>query len=402
MPACWRPGIDGGQPGAYDTAMGSDPSLVLRARAHRAEDSLRPTRAEVDLDAIAANFHATRALADRPVLAVVKCDAYGHGVLPVALRLAQEGVHGFGVALAEEGLELREAGVEQMILVMNGVYGDAHGAVLAAGLSPVVYRLEEVERFAAAANGPFEVHLKIDTGMHRLGVPMAELDRFLDGFAAVQGATIAGVMTHLAAAEDDDALTHRQLDAFDDALARVRARGHEPRWCHAANSAATVRHPRARYDLVRTGGALWGHPGYDSAAAPVDVKGAMRLRTEIVSLKTIEPGKIVGYCGTFRAERPSRIAALPVGYGDGLVRFQSNRGHVLIRGQRCPIAGNISMDLTSVDVTDLPDVAIGDEAVLLGEQGGARIRVEEVAEACGTIPYEIFTSVSRRVPRFYV
>ncbi len=382
------------------TLMGSDP-LVLRARAHRAEDSLRPTRAEIDLDAIAANFRAIRAAAERPVLAVVKCDAYGHGVLPVARRLAEEGVHGFGVALAEEGLELRAAGLEQMVLVMNGVYGNAHGEVLEAGLSPVVYRLEEVERFAEAAGSDFGIHLKIDTGMHRLGVPMAELDRFLDGFAEIAGARIEGVMTHLATAEDDDALTTRQLDAFDDALARIRARGHDPRWCHAANSAATLRHPRARYDLVRTGGALWGHPGYDSAAAPIAVRGAMRLRTEIVSLRTIEAGEIVGYCGTFRAERQSRIAALPVGYGDGLVRFQSNRGHVLIRGQRCPIAGNISMDLTSVDVTDLPEVAIGDEAVLLGEQGGATIRVEEVAEACGTIPYEIFTAVSRRVPRFY-
>jgi len=380
--------------------MGSQP-MVLRARAHRAEDSLRPTRAEIDLGAIAENFRAIRAVADRPLLAVVKCDAYGHGVLPVARRLAGEGVHGFGVALAEEGLELRAAGFEQMILVMNGVYGDAHGAVLEAGLSPVVYRIEEVRRFAAAARGPFAIHLKIDTGMHRLGVPLGELDRFLDAFATIEGARIEGAMTHLAAAEDDDPLTARQLDAFDDALRSIRARGHEPRWCHAANSAATIRHPRARYDLVRTGGALWGHPGYDSAAAPVAVRGAMRLRTEVVSLRTIEPGEIVGYCGTFRAARTSRIAALPVGYGDGLVRFQSNRGHVLIRGQRCPIAGNISMDLTSVDVTDLPEVAIGDEAVILGAQGGARIRVEEVAEACGTIPYEIFTAVSRRVPRFY-
>ena len=374
----------------------------LRARAHRAEDSLRPTRAEIDLDAIAANFHAVQSVAERPVLAVVKCDGYGHGVLPVALRLAEEGAHGFGVALAEEGLELRAAGIERMILVMNGVYGAAHGEVLAAGLSPVVYRLEEVERFAAAAAGPFGIHLKIDTGMHRLGVPMGELDRFLDGLALIEGAEVEGVMTHLASAEDDDALTTRQLDAFDEALTRVRARGHAPRWCHAANSAATVRHPRARYDLVRTGGALWGHPGYDAPEALLSVRGAMRLRSEIVSLKTIEPGEIVGYCGTFRATRRSRIAALPVGYGDGLVRFQSNRGHVLIRGQRCPIAGNISMDLTSVDVTDLGEVAVGDEAVLLGDQGAGRIRVEEVAEACGTIPYEIFTAVSRRVPRFYV
>ena len=377
-------------------------SAVTGARTARPEEAVRPTRAEIDLDVIAANYRAVHAATGQPILAVVKCDAYGHGALPVARRLAAEGVQGFGVALAEEGLELRAAGIDRMILVMNGVYGHAHREVLEAKLSPVVHHLEEVRRFAEAAGGAsFGIHLKVDTGMARLGVPMAQLDDFLSGFEAIAGATIEGVMTHLAAAESDDAFTARQLDAFDDALGRIQARGHRPRWRHAANSAATLRHPRARYDLVRAGGALWGHPGYDAAQSPVPVRMAMRLRTEVVSLRDIEPGATVGYGGTFRATRPSRIATLPVGYGDGLVRFQSNRGHVLIRGRRCPIAGNISMDLTSVDVTDLPEVAIGDEAVLLGDQGDERLRVEEVAAACGTIPYEIFTSVSRRVPRVY-
>ena len=384
-------------------AEGED-ELVIRSRVQRASDQHRPTRAEIDLDRIAANFHAIRALAERPVLAVVKCDGYGHGVLPVARRLAAEGAQGFGVALAEEALELRRAGIEGMIVVLNGVFGDAHADVLKAGLSPVVYQLHELERFTAAAAGtPYGIHLKIDTGMSRLGVPVAELDAFLDGFEPWRdrGASIEGVMTHLAAAEDDDAMTTRQLDAFDDALARIAARGHRPRWRHAANSAATLRHPRARYDMVRTGGALWGHPGYDAREAGIGVGLAMRLRTEVVSLRDLPAGAVVGYGSTFVARRQARIAALPVGYGDGLVRFQSNRGHVLIRGQRCPIAGRISMDLTSVDVTDLAEVALGDEAVLLGSQLGETLSVEEVAEACGTIPYEVFTSVSRRVPRFY-
>ena len=382
----------------------SDDELVLRARVQRASEQVRPTRAEVDLDRIAANFRAIRAEADRPLLAVVKCDAYGHGSIPVARRLAEEGAAGFGVALAEEGLELRKAGVGGMVLVLNGVFGDAHREVLREGLTPVVYRVDELERFAAAADGaPFGIHLKVDTGMSRLGVLLGDLDAFLDGFERFRerGATIDGVMTHLASAEADPAMTTRQLDAFDDALRRLGARGHQPRWRHAANSAATLKHPRARYDLVRTGGALWGHPGYDARSEDLDVCLAMRLRTEVVALRDLPVGETVGYGGTFRTTRPTRIATLPVGYGDGFVRFQSNVGHVIIRGRRCPIAGRISMDLTGVDVTDLPEVTLGDEAVLLGSQGAETLSVEEVAEACGTIPYEIFTSVSARVPRFY-
>ncbi|HJL20661.1 MAG TPA: alanine racemase [Polyangiaceae bacterium LLY-WYZ-15_(1-7)] len=383
-----------------------DQTLVLRPRLQRADEALRPTRAEIDLEAIAHNYRVVSEVAGpAKVLAVVKADAYGHGVVPVARRLQQEGARGLCVALAEEGLELREAGIHTDIVVLNGAYGHAHGEVLAAGLTPVVYDIAQVEALAAAAGGrAFGVHLKVDTGMARLGVPLAELGRFLERFGAIPGARIDGLMTHLACADSDDGFTAEQLQRFTRAQHVVRAHGHRPKVLHAANSAATFRHPSSRYDLVRCGIALFGFPnapGVEAALRP-----AMRLRSEVVALRWLEPGAPVGYDGTFRAARRTLLATIPVGYGDGLMRMGSNRGAALLRGRRAPIVGNISMDLTTLDVTDVPGVAVGDEAVLFGSQRGpdgelARIDATEVAEACGTIPYEVLCAISRRVPRFY-
>ena len=378
-----------------------DTAVILRPRLQRSDECLRPTRAEVDLDAIAYNLSVVRAVAGRArVLAVVKADAYGHGVIPVARRLQHDGIAGFGVALAEEGLELREAGIEADILVLNGVYGGAHADVLEAGLTPVVYELGDVAAFHRAAAGrPFSVHLKVDTGMSRLGVPLDRLDDFLARFARFSGARISGLMTHLACADSDDAFTALQLQAFTRAIHALRARGHRPKVTHAANSAATFRHPSARCDLVRTGLALYGYPGAPDVDLPL--RPAMRLRTEVITMRDLPVGGRVGYDGTFVAERRTRLATLPLGYGDGLMRAVSNRGVVLVRGRRCPIVGNVSMDLTTIDVTDVPDVAIGDEVLLLGDQEGARVDADGLAQAAGTIPYEVLTNVSRRVPRFY-
>ncbi len=378
-----------------------DQTMVLQPRVQAADDCLRPTRAEVDLSAIAHNAEVVQARAgSAKVLAVVKADAYGHGVVPVARRLQEVGVSGFGVALAEEGLELRAAGVRVDILVLNGVYGGAHREVIEESLTPVVYELRDVEAFhRVATDRPVGVHLKIDTGMTRLGVPLDHLEAFLDELARFPGVRVDGVMTHLAAADGDDEYTTRQLSLFDEALGRVRARGHAPRTIHAANSAATFRHPDARFDLVRTGLALFGYPGAPGVEA--DLRPAMRLRTEIISLRAIGVGVAVGYDGTFRAERPTLVASLPVGYGDGLLRSNSNRGSVLVGGVRCPIIGNVSMDLTTVDVTEVEAAAIGDEVLLMGTQGDESLDAVDVAKAAGTIPYEVLTNVSRRVPRFY-
>ncbi len=377
---------------------------VVRPRDHRAEDCLRPTRAEIDLAAVAHNLRVVRSIVPHGrVLSVIKADAYGHGVVPVAKRLAAEGASGFGVALAEEGLELRAAGIETPILVLNGITGGAHRELVARRLRPVVYEPAEARAFAAAAAAAdveVRIHLKIDTGMSRLGVPLRKLDSFLDLLDDLPRLRVEGVMTHLASADSDDEVTREQLDRFDDALARVRARGHRPTVAHAANSAGTLRHERARYDLVRPGIALFGLPG--APGIDVGLRPAMRLRTEVISLRTLEPGERVGYDGTFRAETTTRVATIPVGYGDGYFRALSNRGEVLVRGHRCRVVGNVSMDLTGIDVTRVPGAALGDEVVLLGTQGEETITAEELARHAGTIPYEVLTNVSRRVPRFYV
>jgi alanine racemase len=375
-------------------------TLSLWPRLLPADDSLRPTRAEVDLDAVAHNLATVRRVVrGRRVLAVVKADAYGHGVVPVARRLQAEGVDGFGVALAEEGLELREAGITSEILVLNGVYGGAHGAVLAAGLTPVVYDLADVDAFRRVAAGrPFGVHVKIDTGMSRLGVPVDRLPAFLEGLGRMGPVRVDGVMTHLASAESDEAFTHAQLARFEEARAAFAAHGHRPRVVHAANTAAAFHHPRAHYDMVRPGLALFGYA--PAGGADVDLVPALRLRTEVIALRDLPVGATVGYGGTFRAERPTRVATLPVGYGDGLMRAVSNRGFVLLRGRPCPMVGTVSMDLTTVDVTHVPEAAVGDEVVLLGRQGGARIGADDLARHAGTLPYEILTNISRRVPRF--
>ncbi|MBC7172463.1 MAG: alanine racemase, partial [Polyangiaceae bacterium] len=236
------------------TALPKQP-LVVRPRDHRAEDCLRPTRAEVDLSAIAHNLGVVRSLVPHGrVLAVIKADAYGHGVVPVARRLEDAGASAFGVALAEEGLELRDAGIEAPILVLNGVSGGAHRELVARKLRPVVYEAAEARAFSAAAvyvERQVPIHLKIDTGMSRLGVPYGKLDAFLDLLDGLPRLRLEGVMTHLASADGDDEVTAEQLDQFEAALARIRARGHRPSVAHAANSAATLRHPRAHYDLVR-------------------------------------------------------------------------------------------------------------------------------------------------------
>ncbi|MFZ1865668.1 MAG: alanine racemase [Polyangiales bacterium] len=379
-----------------------DSPTPLRPHAQRAEASLRPTRAEILLDAIGHNLRVIRAAAPRQkVLAVVKADAYGHGVVAVARRLQAEGVDGFGVALAEEGIELREAGIDRTILVLNGINGGAHRDIVAAGLTPVLYEIAEASAFEVVAGGrPIDVHLKVDTGMGRLGVPLRELTAFLRELRRFPSIRIAGLMTHLSTADSDPAYVAEQVAAFKRAEGLVRRFGHEPAVLHAANSAALFRHPETHFDWVRPGIAIYGYPGSSAIAPPL--RPAMRWRTEVLQLRTLQPGESAGYGRSFRASRETRLATLPLGYGDGLLRSASNRGQVLIRGARCSIVGNISMDLTTIDVSGVPGVVIGDEALLLGEQSGTVLDARDLAAAAGTIPYEVLTNVSRRVPRLYL
>lgn len=395
----------------------SDPGATLRvvvsSRAEAA-GALRPTRAEVHLEAIAHNLGVVRALVseDRAspprVYAVVKADAYGHGVVPVARALEAAGVDGLCVALVEEGIELRDAGVGLPILVMSGLYGDGLGAALDARLTPVIHDPSQVEALRAArAHAPVRVHLKVDTGMGRLGITADALPGFLDAVAALRHVVVEGLMTHFANADcDDPGYTATQLRRFDEARALCAGAGIRPEVAHAAASAAAFRMPEARMDLVRVGVALYGVTPFPHAAP--GLLPAMRLRTEVIALRELPAGSPVGYGGAWRAGRASVIATLPVGYADGFFRRLSSDAEVLIQGRRCRVVGNVSMDMTTVDVTELAratGVAVGDEAVLLGSQRGAGgfdvIRAEEIALRVGTIPYEVLTAVSRRVPRSY-
>lgn len=364
----------------------------------------RPTYAEVDLDTIAHNLQCVRRrVGPVQVYGVVKADAYGHGLVRVAAQLVECRVDGICVALAEEGFRLREAGIDGPILVLNGAYGARHADMLRLGLTPVVHDAGHVRAFAAASHdmpeGSVAIHLKIDTGMSRLGVQPGELAAFLDLIDEAPTLRIEGVMTHLSSADMGPDVTSEQLRAFEGALALIRARGHRPTMVHVANSAGTYADTATHYDMVRVGIALYGvEPmrGADSELHP-----SMRVTSEVIAVRSLAVGDSVGYGQAWTAARPSRVATVPIGYGDGLLRAASNRGSMLVRGARCPIVGSVSMDLTSLDVTDVEGVEVGDDVVVLGAQGDARIGAEEIAEACDTIAYEVLTNLSARVPRRY-
>ncbi|MFO0605794.1 MAG: alanine racemase [Polyangiales bacterium] len=385
----------------------------MRRGADEETEAVRPTRAEVDLAAIAHNVGVVREVvaegrASSPpaVFGVVKADAYGHGAALVARAMQSAGVAGFCVALVEEGLALRDAGVTAPVLVMSGLYGDGIDAAARAGLTPVLYDVEGVERALRwSAPRPLGVHLKVDTGMARLGVPVADVGRVGERLAGAAHLRVEGVMTHFANADcDDDSFTYEQLARFEEARAALRAKGVDPPTVHAAASAAAFRVERARYDMVRCGIALYGVAPFPHTAP--GLLPAMRLRTEVISLREVERGAPVGYAGRWRAGRRSVIATIPIGYADGFFRRLSSEAQALVRGARVPVVGNVSMDLCTLDVTDVArrhGVSVGDEVVLLGAQSGPAgfdvIRAEEIAARVGTIPYEVLTAVSRRVPR---
>ncbi|MDB4944170.1 MAG: Alanine racemase [Labilithrix sp.] len=403
---------------------GADSVRVLKPRRAAPADAVRPTRAEVNLAALRHNLrvvtrHAYAANGERArVWPVLKADGYGHGAPAVARTLERAGAEGFCVALLEEAVELRDAGIRAPILVMGGFNASSRGTceeIAARDVVPVVYDLGQVEGLARAAraNGREAVaHLKVDTGMARLGVRMNDLERFAEQLRAYPEVRIAGLMTHLACADAEEGapeagFTAEQVARFEEATRRLGQAGAiGPAVVrHAANSAALLRGD-AVFDAVRPGIAIFGVASMLGAPSGVEsLKAAMRVRSEIVDVRSIDAGEGVGYGSLFRASRPSRIATIPMGYADGLSRQLSNRGHVLVRGRRAPIVGAVSMDMSMIDVTDVPGSGLADEVVVLGSQEGAlgkdAIGADEVAGHAGTIAWEILTSISRRVPRFY-
>ncbi len=364
---------------------------------------VRPTRAIVDLDAIAHNLAAVRAhRPGMPVCAVIKADGYGHGLVPVARVLERADVELFAVALVEEGTRLREAGVRTPILVLGAALSGGYRLLVEHDLTPMIFTTEHLKALARAAQGaPISYHLKIDTGMSRLGLSPKELSTFLTRAKNEPQLRMEGVMTHFANADEEDTpMNERQARAFADALTQLRGAGFDPRWVHSANSAATKSFDDGISNALRPGFLLYGVSPLH-AHAP-ELQPALRWVTAPVHVKTIPVGTPVSYGGHWVAKRETRIATLPVGYADGYPRTLSNRAEVLVRGKRAPVIGSVCMDLVMIDVTDIPGVDVGDEVVLLGSQGDESIGAHELAERAGTIPYEIVTGVQKRVPRVYV
>lgn len=370
----------------------------------------RPTWAEIDLDALASNFRRVRERvgSNIKVMAVVKANAYGHGAAACAQRLSAEGADWFAVAMPEEGIELRRAGVAQPILSLGGFWKGQEQLCLKDSIVPVVYRLDMIEaldRAAREAQVIADVHLKIDSGMGRLGVRCDEINDFADALRAFKNIRVDGVMTHFAAADnpDLDCFTDEQVARFRRAVEALRERGHRPSYEDMANSAGTFAHPSAWGNMVRPGGVLYGlwRDILPPADDPPQLKSVMSLRSRITLLKRVPPGETLGYGCTFEASRETLVATLPVGYNDGYVRALSNRGRVIVRGCYAPVVGRISMDLTLIDVTDVPGVALNDRVTLLGEDDSLRVTAEDIAKTAGTLSYEITCGISARVPRYY-
>ena len=374
----------------------------------------RPTWAEIDLNNLAANFNQIKQRVSQTarVMAVVKANAYGHGAVECARRLAREGADWFGVALPEEGIELRDAGITQPILCLGGFWPGQAAVCIRHGLTPVVYRIEMIDALnQAAANAGVvaDVHVKVDTGMGRLGVRFDQLTEFVAALNQFRNVRIDGIMTHLAAADDASCqpLTSDQMQRFDDAVTVFRDHGYRPTHLHLANSAGVYGHRESWGNLVRPGGALYGlwRDVLPPSTSDPGLLPVMSLHSRICLLKWVPAGETIGYGCTFEASRRSLIATMPVGYHDGYLRGLSNRGHVIVRGKFAPVVGRISMDLTLIDVTDVAGVEVDDQVTLLGwNRGNAELKIaaEDLARIVGTLSYEVTCGVSSRVPRVYV
>ncbi|HYL62358.1 MAG TPA: alanine racemase [Candidatus Methylomirabilis sp.] len=403
------------------------------ARAEKSPRNLqsRPIWAEVSLSALAENFHRIRKFVNPPdekretprkILSIVKGNGYGHGGPQVAKALEKAGSDWFGVTCTEEGIAVREAGVRKPILVLTSFWPGEEARLLKYELTPVVHRcdqLQTLDRAAARRPGkkkakrvPF--HLKMDTGMNRLGIAPTDVECFARQLAECRHLELSGVFTHFASSEvltntRTGEQTRHQEKRFYAALERLRALGVDPGLVHLANSAAIVARPDTWADMVRPGAILYGyHPGYDPVERRVEfearlpLKPVMSLRTRIISVRNIPEGAGVGYNETFIAKRPSRIAVLAAGYGDGIHRSLGNRGGVLVRGAVAPIVGIVSMDVTMIDVTDIPAAAIGDVVTIYGVDGEQARPANVVARSIGTVTSDLLCAVSQRVPRIYV
>jgi alanine racemase len=378
--------------------------------------SIRPTRVEIDLDAVVGNARLLRGFAGVALYAVVKADGYGHGAVQVARALAAAGAaDGFAVSLVEEGVALRAAGVTAPILVMGPSQRGGADEIIAHDLAAVIADPEDWDELAravrarggAVATGT-QVHLKVDTGMGRLGLS-ADVAAALAARASTDGLRVVGLMTHFASADLDDpadplCLTYAQLARFADAERALHRAGVTVAIRHAANSSGTMLFPAARFEAVRCGLAMYGNGRWSTDVTLGGTRRqAMRLVTQIAQVREVPVGSTVGYGALWMAQRPTRLAVLPLGYADGLPRRATGRAEVAIRDRRCPLVGAISMDIVIADVTELgDDVRVGDDAIVLGGDGAAAISAAEFGRWADLTEYEVTCGISKRVPRVYL
>ncbi len=363
----------------------------------------RPTVATVDLNALSHNYQeVVRRIGDRKVLAVVKAQAYGHGAIAVSRRFVELGSHMLGVALVEEGRDLRDAGITAPILVMAPVFSEQAEVIVNAKLTPVVYTLAIARALSDAAAGAgrtLAVHVKIDTGMGRIGLSPEEAVDFIVAAGKLPGLAVEGIMTHFADADlRDKAFASAQMDRFESLIRLLEAKGISIPLRHAANSAAVLEYDRALLTMVRPGLMLYGYNPLESRVS-ADLRPVLSLVTRVAFLKRVPAGVPISYGRTFVTKRESLIATIPIGYADGYSRGLSNKGEAIVRGVRVAVAGRVCMDMTMLDVTEVPGVAEGDEVVLIGTGGNERITADDIAAKTNTIAYEVLCGISGRVPR---
>jgi alanine racemase len=367
----------------------------------------RPTAALIDLDALTHNFREVHRRAQRrKILAVVKAQAYGHGAVRIAKHLLGLGADILGVALLEEGRELREAGIDAPILVMGAVVPSQAKALVGLRLTPVVYTpavARALSNAAIALKTQIPVHVKIDTGMGRVGIAPEAAAAFVQELLDLEGIIVQGLMTHFADADlRDKQFAFKQMSRFETLLKELDAKGVAIPLRHAANSAALLDYQQALFTMVRPGLMLYGYNPLEEKPAGVDLLPVLSLVTRIAFFKKVPAGIPISYGRTFVTKRESLIATIPIGYADGYSRGLSNKAEALVRGVRASVAGRVCMDMCMLDVTDVPGVCEGDEVVLIGKQGNERITADDIAVKTGTIAYEVLCDIGSRVPRVYI
>jgi len=364
------------------------------------------TWVEVDLDRFAANLRALRALAGGTggILLVVKADAYGHGAVEIAAAAEAEGVSLLGVATLHEGIQLRQSGSTLPIVVLSPLLTSEIEEAVAHGLDPTVHDLQFAEALSRAgqqSGRPLRCHVEVDTGMGRTGVRRAEALAFFERLSALPALRLASAFTHFPDADGDDlAFSREQIDDFESLLRQLAERGIRPPRVHAANSAGAVNLPASRYDWLRVGLVAYGHrpPRCDAA---IDLEPVMAFKSRLVQIRDLPAGAPISYGRTYVTRRPTRTGVVAVGYGHGYSWLLSSRGAMLVGGRRVPILGRVTMDLTMVDLTDVP-AEVGDEVVLFGDQGEESLSLDEVAKGSETLPYEVMCTIGKRVTRIYV